>query len=125
MQAGDDDLTYRIIGAGYEVHNRLGPGFLEPVYQEALALEFAVQEIPFEREVSLPIFYREQRLQTGYRADFLCFSEVVVELKALRALGGPETAQLMNYLKATGLRRGLLLNFGSDRMEVKRWLLGH
>lgn len=123
MHASEDDLTYRIIGAGYEVHGRLGPGFLEPVYQEALAIEFGVRGIPFEREVQLPIFYREQQLGTAYRADFLCFSEVIVELKALRAIGGPENAQLMNYLKATGLQRGLLLNFGSDRMEIKRWLL--
>lgn len=117
----DRDLqTHSIIGAAMEVHSELGAGFLESVYQEARAREFVLQGIPFAAEVELPIHYKGERLVTFFRADFICYGEVVVELKALKALSGVEESQLLNYLKATDKERGLLLNFGSPRLEVKR-----
>ncbi len=115
-----DPQTHAIIGAAMEVHTVLGAGFLESVYQEVLAREFLMRGIPYAAEVELPIHYKGDRISTYFRADFICFGEVVVELKALKALGGLEESQLLNYLKATGFERGLLLNFGCQRLEVKR-----
>jgi GxxExxY protein len=116
-----DPRTYAILGAAMEVHRQLGCGFLEPVYQEALALEFASQGVPFQHEVELPVFYKGQKLNVSYRADFICFDAVIVELKALSKLGGIEEAQIINYLKATGLEVGLLINFGAPSLEHKRF----
>ncbi len=115
-----DPQTYAIIGAAMEVHRRLGHGFLEAVYQEALQVEFLEQGVPFQREVEVPIVYRERQLGCSYRADFVCFGEVIVELKALKSLTDIEQAQVINYLKATGLQRALLLNFGAASLEHKR-----
>jgi GxxExxY protein len=113
------------MGAAMEVRRELGCGFLEPVYQEALALEFGRQGIPFEREVELPITYEGQPLNTSYRSDFICFGSVVVELKALGILSGIEEAQLINHPKATGLEAGLLVNSGAPSLEYRRLIYTH
>jgi GxxExxY protein len=118
-----DPQTYEIIGAAMEVHRQLGHGFLEAVYQEALALEMTARKIPFQREVSLPVEYKGQRLACSYRADFVCFDSIIIELKAIAQLTGADDAQLLNELKATGLNRGLLLNFGAPSLEYKRLVL--
>lgn len=115
-----DEQTHEIIGAAMEVHRHLGPGFLEAVYQEALAIEFEARCVPFVQEAELPVHYKGQQLACSYRADFICYHEVIVELKALRAITGVEEAQLLNYLRATGLKRGLLLNFGAHSLWFKR-----
>ncbi len=116
----DDTDTYAVIGAAIEVHRRLGQGFLEAVYQEALSIEILERSIPHQREVALPIVYRDRTLLCSYRADFVCFGDVIVELKAVRQLTDVDKAQVINYLKATGLSRGLLLNFGAPSLEHKR-----
>ena len=89
-----DPQTYEVIGAAMAVHNELGHGFLEPVYQEALEIEFLARGISYEREKLLPIHYRGERLKTGYRPDFICYSTLIVELKALRALSSIDDSQL-------------------------------
>src|SRR6266542_2968920 len=115
-----DPQSYAIIGACMEIHRQLGHGFLEAVYQEAAAIEFQQKTIPFEREISLPIKYKDVILPTHYRADFICFSEIIVEFKALSRLSNIEESQLLNYLKATGLKRGLLINFGTSSLQYQR-----
>jgi GxxExxY protein len=120
-----DPQTHAIIGAAMEVHRQLGPGFLEAVYQEAMAIELADRDILYVREAELPVFYKGRRLNCSYRAGFVCYESVIVELKALQALTGVETAQLLNYLKATRLERGLLLNFGCPSLEFKRFIFSN
>jgi GxxExxY protein len=106
-----------------EVHKHLGCGFLEPVYQEALSIEFVKRKIAFKREVHLPIHYKGALLTTGYCVDFICFDSVIVELKAMAHMSGTEEAQVINYLKATGYEVGLLLNFGARSLQHRRFVL--
>lgn len=120
-----DPQTYAILGAAMEVHGQLGHGFLEPVYQEALAVELAQRGISAQREVAIPVRYKGVTLSCAYRADFVCFDEILIELKALERLTSREYAQVLNYLKATGLKRGLLLNFGTLRLQYERIVLGY
>jgi GxxExxY protein len=118
-----DPRTYAIIGAAMEAHRELGSGFLEAVYQKALALEFLARGIPHRSEVELPVSYKGQRLDVSYRADFICYDTIVVELKALARLSGVEESQLINYLKATSHETGLLINFGAKSLEYKRFTM--
>ena len=118
-----DEETYAIIGAAMAVHNELGCGFLETVYQEALEQEFLFRDVPYVREKKLAIRYKGQELQSHYQADFICFDSVIVELKALQKLSGIEEAQVINYLKASDLNKALLINFGTPRLEYKRLVL--
>ena len=104
--------AYNITGAAMQVYNTLRPGFLEAVYQEALAVEFTKRGIPFEREKELKIYYDGKELQTTYRADFVCYGDIIVELKAVANLDDSHRSQVYNYLKATGYKLGLLFNFG-------------
>ncbi len=119
----NDPRTFAIIGAAMEVHKQLGCGFLEAVYQEALAIEFSKRDIPFRREVRLPIHYKGQLLSTAYCVDFICFDSVIVELKAVAQMTGTEESQVINYLKATGYEVGLLLNFGGRSLQHRRLVL--
>jgi GxxExxY protein len=120
-----DDQTYQIIGAALEVHKELGCGFLEPVYQEALELELTDRKIPFCAQAEMPVFYKGRKLRATYRADVLCYDSVILELKALGKLGDVETAQVLNYLKAGGHQRGLLINFGNRSLQHQRFVWSH
>ncbi len=115
-----DPETFAIIGAAMEVHRELGHGFLEAVYQEALAIELTIRKIPFQREVPLPVVYKGEKLICSYRADFVCYENVLVELKAISQLTGADEAQVINEMKATGIQRALLINFGAPSLEYKR-----
>lgn len=117
-----DPETYAIIGAAMEVHGELGNGFLEAVYHHALEIEFSRLGIPFSREHPVQITYKGQALSAPYRADFVCHGSVIVELKAIKALTPVESAQVLHYLKATGYERALLINFGSSRLDYKRFI---
>lgn len=119
-----DPQTYQIIGAAMEVHRVLGRGFLEAVYCQALRLELTSRGIQFVSEVELPIHYKGAALECRYRADFVCFGDVIVEIKALAQLTGIERSQVINYLKATGHRRALLINFGAESLQYERIVFG-
>jgi len=116
----NDSQTYDIIGAAMMVHRVLGCGFLEPVYRAALKIELTTRGIPHTAEVALQVKYRGHILPLGYRADFICFGEVLLEIKALAATGPIEQAQVINYLRAANLQRALLINFGSTSLQHKR-----
>jgi len=113
---------YNIIGAAMEVHSVLGCGFSEAVYQEALAIEMADRSIPFEQEKLIQIAYKEKVLKKQYQADFVCYDKIILELKALSALAPEHESQLLNYLKATGLKLGILINFGEKSLVYKRYI---
>jgi len=117
------DECFKIVGACMAVHNELGSAFLEPVYQEALSLEFQKRSIPFSKEHRLEIYYKEALLEKKYYADFLCYDQIVVELKTCSALTDQHTAQALNYLSALKLNLSLLINFGTPRLQWKRVVL--
>ncbi len=112
MELMYQEETYKIIGACFEVYKELGAGFLESVYQEALELEFQLQQIPFESQSTLRLRYKGHQLKQTYIPDFVCMGKIIVELKAVSKLAPEHHAQAQNYLKATGLRLALLVNFG-------------
>ena len=120
-----DQRTYEIIGAAMEVHRELGSGFLEAVYQEALQREFALRQVPFQAQPVVQIQYKGEPLNKTYQPDFVCYDGVLVEIKALATLSGTEEAQMINYLKATGISVGLLINFGGKSLEYKRFVYSH
>jgi GxxExxY protein len=116
--------VYAIVGAAMEVHRVLGSGFLEAVYQEALEYELSQRQIAYETQEELGIFYKDRMLEKRYRADLICYDQIIIELKASTGLIGRDTAQLLNYLKASRVRLGLLINFGSrSKLEWKRLIL--
>lgn len=113
--------SYNITGAAMYVYNTLGPGFLEAVYQEALAIEFSKRGIPFQREKELKIYYDGHELKQTYRADFVCYDDIIVEIKAVGDLDNTHRSQVYNYLKAAGCQLGLLYNFGhSHTLQQER-----
>lgn len=116
----DEELTGKIISACMEVHNELGNGFLEPVYQEALEEEFKLKNIPYEKEKLLPVIYKGKQLQKEYYADFVCYGEIILEIKAVGILSKPHKAQLLNYLNAAHKKIGLLVNFGETKLKWER-----
>lgn len=116
--------SYKIVGAAFKVYNTLGAGFLEAVCQEALEIELQRQGIPYEREKELKIVYDGVELKQTYKADFVCYGKIIVELKAVSALDDAHRAQVYNYLHATGLKMGLLLNFGNaEELEKQRTVM--
>jgi GxxExxY protein len=117
------DECYKIVGACMEVHSNLGCGFLEPVYQEALALELQQRGIPFEKEKEFEIKYKGFVIPKTYKVDFLCYEHIIVELKALSQLTSDHIAQVLNYLKASQLKLGLLVNFGISSLQHERIIL--
>lgn len=122
---GEIDLLYKqeafkIIGACMEVHKELGSGFLEAIYHEALILELSRQNIPFETNVKLQVSYKNQVLKKVYFADLICYDKIIVELKAMEGFVPEHDAQVINYLKATNLQLGLLINFGNKSLQFKR-----
>jgi GxxExxY protein len=116
-----EDESYAILGACFDVYNELGCGFLEPIYQECLALELTDRLIPFRAQATLELLYKGRPLEQRYKVDFICFEKIVVELKAVKQLADEHRAQVHNYLKATSCKLGLLINFGRHpKLEYER-----
>ena len=115
-----DPETYAIIGAAMEVHRELGNGFPEGVCQDAL--EIAQRNLPFQREKPVPVLYKGVTHGTPYRANFVCHGSIIVELKAIKTLTDVESAQVLHYLKATGLERALLIHFATQRLDYRRFI---
>lgn len=115
------EQSYKIIGSCFEVYNELGPGFLEAIYQEALSLEFSKQNIPFIQFAEMNVYYKGIELKKKYYPDFLCYDDIVLEIKAMESLSPADEAQLLNYLKGTKKLLGLLVNFGGEKIQYKRY----
>lgn len=114
--------SYKIIGACFAVHNALGTGFLEAVYQEALEKEFIEQNIPYKKEIKLDLYYKNSKLNKTYRADFICYDKIILEIKTVNQMPLAFYNQIKNYLKATNYKLGILINFGKPSLEFKRIL---
>ena len=112
--------SYKILGACFTVHSELGCGFLENVYQEALAKELAVRKIPFKKEAELDILYKNEYLSKKYYADFVCYDKIILEIKACENISDNHIAQVVNYLSATNFKLGIIINFGSKSLTYKR-----
>lgn len=120
----NEEETYKILGACFEVYKEKGAGFLEAVYQECLAIEFELQGIPAKAQARLPMSYKGRLLSKHYEADFVCYDRILVEIKAVSQLVDEHRAQIINYLNATGLKVGLLVNFGHfPKVEHERFVL--
>ena len=113
--------AYEIIGAAMEVHNTLGQGFLESVYQEAMEIELSKRNIPFESQSKIQIQYKDIALELYFVADFVCYDKIIVELKSVSAILPEHEAQIINYLRATGFKLGILLNFNEESLFYKRY----
>ena len=118
-----EDLTYNIIGAAQEVYKELGPGYLESVYEDALCYELDLRNIIYQRQIDLDVKYKDVIFERRFRADLLIDNKVLVENKAIKKLTNQDEAQLLNYLKTTGIKVGLLFNFGSEEFEMIRRIL--
>jgi GxxExxY protein len=118
----DDPRTYAIIGAAIEVHRVLGAGFLEIFYKDALAIELALRGLPFRRELPIAIEYKGRPIRGDYKMDFVCYEEIVLEVKARSNTGPADHAQVISYLASSKHRVGLLLNFGGAKLEQKRFV---
>ena len=118
-----DQQSSAVLGAAIEVQRVLGHGFLEAVYLNALCEELGRRQIPFRREVAIPVYYKETKLACGYRADLVCYGGLLVELKAQAGLTEIDEAQVINYLRATEIERALLLNFGTPKLQIRRLVL--
>ena len=114
------DESYKIRGALFAVHNELGCGFLERVYQDALEVELRLRNIPYEREKLIHVMYKGHPLGEPYRADFVCYGKVIVELKSVSEILDVHRAQIINYLKATKMKLGFLVNFGEESLNIER-----
>ncbi|NLO69439.1 MAG: GxxExxY protein [Porphyromonadaceae bacterium] len=112
--------SYRIIGSCMKVHSELGPGFLESVYQEALAIQFEEDRVPFQREVLLNVYYQGKPLKKKFKADFVCFDKIIVELKSASYIHNDNISQANNYLKSINFQLGILVNFGEKSLNYKR-----
>jgi len=116
--------SFQIMGACFEVHNEMGSGFVEPVYQECLAMEFGLRAIPFYAKRPLNLRYKGQQLEQLYIPDFVCFDQILVEIKAVETFCDEHRAQVLNYLHATGLKLALLVNFGTHpKLQYERLAL--
>ena len=116
------DESYKIIGSCMKVHAELGAGFLESVYQEALKLQFEEESIPFKSQAPIEVYYGKNKLNTKFIADFFCYDDIILEIKAVSTILPEHEAQIINYLKATNVRLGILVNFGSMSLTHKRYL---
>ena len=116
------DETYKLIGLCMKVHRELGCGFLEPVYQEAFEMLLKAEGVPYQREKQLPIYFMGQKLTKEYFADFVCYDKIILEFKAVSSLTAAHEAQLMNYLKASKMRMGLLCNFAETSFVYRRFV---
>lgn len=119
LEAADPELQ-RLVAAGMAVYGELGHGYVLGVYRDALAIECDERDLPYERNVPVLVHYRGRKLSTGFAADFVCCRDILVIVKSVEALDRPDDMELINHLKATGYRRGLMLNFGLERMEFRR-----
>jgi GxxExxY protein len=117
-----DPKTYAVIGAAMAVHREMGCGLPEVFYQDALEIELRLRNIPFTRETPYHVFYKGEKLRSHMRPDFVCFGEIIIELKALSEITGREEAQILGYLKAAGFQIGLLINFGTPSLFTKRFI---